>query len=685
MKFYQLNQATIKLFKSVLLKNGKQISPEKSREYRIEAIKHGIVIDPEVFVGRSLSEAREIVEDTIAEYGVNMLKVNSTFYKRFSDVEKRSSWDLYLDQALHYMSTYGRGIDRNDIIGYEPEQLTWLGADIADDLTCIEALTAEELADKVKNLLTSGMALSEETQGHLIVIINGCKLPVSEYLDQVSNREFMCRMCKELGLLPKSFDEFTRYLIYLGTGSTLLIKSRVVINSLGHLDDDRWYDDTSHYAPLEKAFNQYVKTFGIERVAKNITRYRKLYLILRKHFDDKTLLNRALKLSKKLYVPRKQSPLEHVMDDDVDFDEIGNSLEKAPVYKLIKVMNAVKRYDQFAKARYFKIRNGKSWLKMNESSFKPSFTTLPDLRLRGDSFNSKNQRAKYIQALINRELKDRYGDWSNKVFYIPDGVDYAVPTSGKDFVGTMPFMSVYDFKGENVSLGVAWDTQADLDLHMLSCNQHYGWNGSYQGDVTFSGDMTHLNRYGYAAEFYKLSAGKIQSPMVVSVNDYYSDETIKFDVFVTGANVDRHVKQGVATQIGPKSVLFHDTISPFDASKMLMMVLPTKEGFKIAFTATSFGNTRVPGVDDSMKLLIDTFQHQIDHTFMLSDLIELLGGKIVSDKEGLKAELVGHSHTTVKTGYVDIHFDAPEIINLSPDQLTQSTFTDLLKEPEEDK
>lgn len=676
MSLFQLNKATIKLFKAVVLKNGKQPSLETVREYRIEAIKHGVVIDPEAFVGRSLSEARKIVDDAIAEYGVDMLKTNSTFYKRFSDVEERSTLELRLDQLTHYMSTYGRGIDRDDIVGYEPEQLSWLDVDIKGNLTYIEALTTEELADKVKNMLTSGMALSEETQSHLIVIINGCKLPVSEYLDQISNREFMCRMCKELNLLPKNFDEFTRYLIYLGTGSTLLIKSRAMLTELDWLDRDA-------HAGQEKAFNQYVKQFGIETVAKNITRYRKLYLVLRKRFTDKTLINRAMKLSKRMYVPRKQSPLEHVMDLDVPLNAIRDSIANAPIYKLIKVMNAIIRRNDAPEARYFKIRNGKSYLKLKNNDWHHDLV----------NWTNKTQRKNLVQQMIVNELRTRYGDWSDKVFYIPDGINYALPTSGKDFVGTLPYMSSYEFKGKDVSLGVAWDAQADLDLHVLSLSgEHYGWNSSYDGTVTYSGDMTHLNPYGYAAEFYKIKANDLTAPMIVSVNDYWSDAEVKFDVFVTGANVDRDDRQGVATQIGPKSVLFHDKVSPQEMSKVLMIVLPTDDGVKIGFTATNFGNVRVPGVDDAITKLIEIFQHQLDNTYMVTDLIKLLGGHVISNEDELKNVLGSsarvHDRVVTKNGqgyYLQFNYDAPDIIDLSPDKLTQSTFTDLLKEPEEHK
>lgn len=670
MDLYRLNCSTINLFKAVVLKDGKALRSPELQDCQTSAVMHGVVFDPEAFVGRSLSEARELMNYAVTKYGVNMAKVNSTFYKRFSDVESRSELQLRLEQLLHYMSTYGRGIDREDITGYEPEYLKEVEIDVEHDLTYIGVLSVEELADKVKAMLTSGMALNEETQDDLMVIIEDCNLPIQSYLDQINNREIMCRLCKKFGLLPKNFDEFTRYLIYLGTGSTLLIKSRSMLAQLN------WLDGFA-YKRLEKAFNQYVNQFGVEMVAHNVTRYRKLYLVLRKHFTDKTIINRALKLSKRLYVPRKQSPLEHVMDLNVPLDKVQRSIGNAPIYKLIKIMNALMRYEK-QDARYFKIRNGKSYLKLNDRKRRSLI-----------EWTSKMARNTSIQEMIRSELKHRYGGWDKKIFYIPKGINYAVPTSGKDFVGTLPYMSSYEFKGKDVSLGVAWDTQADLDLHMMSLDgEHFGWNASHSGTVTFSGDMTHLNPVGYAAEFYKVKANELTSPMIVSVNDYWSQAEVKFDVFVTGASVDTYSKQGVATQIGAKSVLFHASVTPEEPSKTLMIVLPTKDGVKVGFVATNYGNTHVPGVDNATLKLIEIIRHQLDHTYMITDLIKLLGGQVVSDEDELeKLDFMKYTHNTqvvTKNGqaYVNFDFEAPEIINLSPDKLTQSTFTDLLKEPE---
>lgn len=662
-------EATIKLFKAVVEDKFSNLLVKDS-DLLLNALKKGILINPHALDGRTEEQRKNIAKLAVEEYGVNVEKVNSTFYKNFSDVENRSELQLRLEQLAHYMSTYGRGFDNDDNEIYEPEFLKEVSVDVNSELVYIDAITKEELAGKVKNMLTGGIALSKETQDLLFVIIKGYKLEIN-YVDQINNREFMCRMCNELGLLPKSFDEFTRYLIYLATGSTLLIKSRQVINQLGHLNSE--WDHTNRYKPLEKAFEQYVNTLGIEQVAKNITRYRKVYLVLRKHFTDKTLINRATHLSKKMYTPRKQSPLEHVMDTYVDIRDVDRAIVKAPIYKLVKLYNALLRAESSQKARYFKIRTGKSFLKVTD---------------RQDAFSEMKRNRNYqLRGMILDELKHRYDDWSNKAFYIPEGINYAVPTTAKDFIGGLPYMTTYDFEGKDVSLGIAWDEpRTDLDLHMMSLNgSHYGWNGSYRGDVIYSGDMTRLNRYGYAAEFYKIKAKSITDPMVVTINDFRSPDKVKFDVFVTGANVSKSSEQGVATQIGEKSVLFHDEVSPDDASKTLMLVIPTEKGFKIAFTGDSYGNQYVPNIDNSTQLLIDILKKQVDNTFTLNDLIELLGGTVISTKKDLqelKDKIVESSNvdkTFTNRAYVSIDVKVPEIIDLSPSKVTQSTFIDLLK------
>ena len=662
----ELQYATIDEFKAVY-------TNEKDVKYHVnvlnamqKAIQHGILFNVQCFDGKSQEEIQTIVNHAISVYGVNKDKVNSTFYKRFSDVETSSELQLRFDQLAHYMSTYGQGYAGTEGHIYEPEFLKDVDMDIKHQLVYIDIITKDELANKVKAMLTSGIALSGDTQHNLMTIINEAKLDV-DYVDKIANREFMCRLCEVEGLLPKNFDEFTRYLVYLTTGSTLLIKSKQTYQVV---DEQLSFNNLP-----ESRFNDYVKAFGITQVAKNITRYRKLYLIFRKHFSKagKSELNKSLKLSKKLYIPRKQSPLGNVFD--ADLAEVANAAKKAPIFKLIKIYNAVSQFNPQATARYFKIRNGKSYLKTDNFVDK-----------------AKISKATYLQNLIASILQDRLGSMQDKVVYIPKGINYAVPTSAKDFVGSLPYMSKYRFTGKKLSVGIAWEQSADLDLHAMTLDgQHVGWNSSFTGNgITFSGDMTQLNRYGYAAEFLEIDPKQLTEPIIVTASYFNSrDETVKFDVFSTGAPIDKSLNQGVATQIDGDSVLFHDEVSENDnSSKTLAVIIPSDDGgCDVVYTAINYGNVHVPGVSNATKELIKVLKNQANNTLMLQELIALLGGQVVSDKEELKHAMIDNRYTseflTESTGvYAKIDYHAPEIVDLSPDKVTPSTFIDLLKESE---
>ena len=646
-------------FKAVVKQKDGFVLPQ-AEQLSLHALSHGVAINPDVFAGRSEVEARYIVDLAIKLYGVNANKVNSTFYKRFSDVESRSELHLRLEQLLHYASTYGQGYPE-DIPGWEPEYLKDVDMEVLGSLTVIDTIEPSKLESKIKNILTSGIALSEETQHDLLTIIRGLNINL-DYIDKISNREFMCVLCKRLNLMPVNFDEFTHYLVYLLTNNTLLIKSKQTYAQVDYSEAD--------YSRVEDTFEGYVKKFGIEKVAENITRYRKLYLIMRKHFSDKKTINKALKLSKKLYRPRKQSALEHVNDSSVTVEEVQKAAKNATVFKLIKVWNALKRYNTDQEANYYKIRNGKSYLKLNNSYHKQKPTN----------------RYRKTVVIIN-ELRSRLGNWNDRTFYIPKGVEYAVPTSGKDFIGSLPHMSSYTIKGA-ISLGIAWDKPADLDLHSFTLDgRHFGWNSSYRDDgITYSGDMTHLNQFGYAAEFYRLKPGSITDPLVVEVSDYASRGKVPFDVFVTNASVDKESKQGVATQITNDSFLFHDEVDKSGDSKVLMVVFPTSDGFKVALISANYGDVQVPGDNNAMPLLIDAIKHQLYGTVTMDSLVNILGGHVTDDEDTfnqMKKAPTGLLYYVPVPGW-----EKPEkqtYIDLAPAAVTQSTFIDLLKESEEDK
>lgn len=689
-----LSEITLRLFKAVEITKDNS-NHDTSSIIALDALSHGVVIDPNIAKHMDVVPYHEVVEKAIKQYGVDPVKLNSTFYKRFSDVEDSDELTLRLEQLAHYCSTYGRGYEGTEGNIYEPEVLHNLDFDVKANLVYIRAITHKELEQKIKNMLTSGIALNDQDQSDLLHLINDDDIQI-DYVDEISNREFMCRLCKEMGLLPANFDEFTRYLIYLGTNSTLLIKSKEMYQRFSN----SWGVSDESMAVVESAFNAYVGRFGMDKVAQNITRYRKLYLILRKRFQNKRTLNKIMKLSKTEYKPRKQSPLENVLNLDVDDEDIKKAMAKVPVYKLAKIMNAVKRWQPYEETRYFKIRNGRAYLKRTTGKRRYELASHPIM------MQAKHNRVDKVKNMVMNELKHRY-NWSDKLFYIPEHINYAVPTSAKDFIGALPFMTTYDFKGD-ATVGISWEQHMDLDLHAMTLDgHHFGWNGGYRGEdlVTYSGDMTNTNKYGYAAEYFKIKRG-LKEPLIIDMsyfsglgwNPWLGDEddsaVAKFDLFVTGSSIDLDSKQGVATQIDDHSMLVHEEIQPSeDRSKNLMVVIPTDDGFKIGFTDVKFGNVQVPGVDDSTPYLIEVLKHQLENTFTMNELIEMLGGKVISNLDEAKQVIKDQLHVRqdgvrTKNGQrytnVKVDYDEPKIINLSPDQVTASDFIDLLTEGKND-
>lgn len=686
----------LSVFKGILVDTHYSYSQNNDEifELQYDILKHGMVFDERLYKFYSLDDLSVLASDANALYGFDAVKMNSTFWKRFSDVESRSELELRLHQLVHYISTYGRGIVGQEInvsSGYEPESLKNIDLNIRHELVYIAAYTPAEIEQKIKNMLTSGIALKQETIDALINIIRVNNFKI-DYVDEISNREFMCILCSKLGLVPKNFDEFVRYLNYEITGNTMLVLKNIDTYEAIDAGLGGWNENanaTITRQAIANAIIEYEATFGIKSIAANIRRYHDFFVLIHKNLrirEAKRILNRAFKLSKNPSLRHKRNKpiLDNVLSNSNSLGRIRDAASRATIYKLIKVINAMSLEDTTPKL--YRIRNGKSYFKTND-------------------------KAEKVKQIMIDEIKDRLGDWSNKVFYIPEGVDYALPTSEKTFVGTMPYLSSYEFNGENAVAGVAWEKECDLDLHSRFIDgESIGFNSYHKhGGIVFSGDMTHTNRYHYAAEFLKITQDAFETPALININDFSGGKDAKIDVFVGAArDLDTRSSQGVATQLGEKSFMFKDKMNT--RNKNLMVVCPTDNGFKTIFVSFDFGNAIVSVADDASEKLTELLIKQADTAFSLKDLIQLLGGKIITDKSVFdrmqeQADISKLTYAesqdkpTIKVDIKSIRKEmrkvnfAPlmvmdssnndnvketEYIDLTPSKLTSSSFVDLL-------
>ncbi len=163
--------------------------------------------------------------EVLAWLQFNSRDYNSTFYKRWNDVISKNRFELYIDQLRHYASTYG-----TDFMGeiYLPE-----GSAVVPEFTkfkVISTITQDEVISRCEQMLFSGIALKQETIEDILLILNElhCRIDI----DKVKNKEAKMFLYKNTGSIPTEPTEMVRYLIYLTTGKTLLIKDRQTIEAI---------------------------------------------------------------------------------------------------------------------------------------------------------------------------------------------------------------------------------------------------------------------------------------------------------------------------------------------------------------------------------------------------------------------------------------------------------------------
>ena len=170
----------------------------------------------------------------IAEnFGYDIFKLNQGFYKSFQTVTELSQEKIFSNKILHYMTTYSAeilGIFNHDTVFIPPDELELPKDSTPVKLIIINSISTEEIKSRAEKIIMSGISLADNMIKNLVTIISYLQIKLD--IDALPNKELRVRLCKLLGLLPKNPVEFLRYMIYLSSGSTLLIKSPETIKSV---------------------------------------------------------------------------------------------------------------------------------------------------------------------------------------------------------------------------------------------------------------------------------------------------------------------------------------------------------------------------------------------------------------------------------------------------------------------
>ncbi len=605
-----LNRISLKLFNAVLEESKKTNSTPVFLE------KEGVVINSNAVYAKT-----EILEH-IRSLTLSNESLNKAFYASFEEIEKMTDVELFIDQILHYASTYGTNFQGEE---YLPEKELNLPKDVKVKLYFIAGLTRSEMNEKAMDMLRSGIALKEETLKLVLELLelNGY---VFEDVDQIRNNEALAIIASKHRVFPKDPVSLLRVLIYKATGSSLMIKDKSTCEALQSSNID-----------VSEAFEK----AGLENVASVFNRFKPLMLALKKaNKNNVSVINKIAKLSKKHHKPMVQNPLNLVTSMKVEKQDM-HWVSNATVFMLLRAMNVCYKRLMGQEHFFYRVRNGKSWANLNENK------------------ENKLDVCLHNYEIIKNELKTRL-DGKGRTVFIPQNIEYGLPTSEKTMIGNVPVNT--KVLGSNLSCGIYWENSwgaSDLDLSGISIQGKTGWDSAYRGrGLAFSGDRTDASNG--ACEYFTPSGDNF-SPTLMNVNVFSGSENSEFNVIV-GEKADPSYKY----MMNQDNLIFTTKVQANSRQSIVGLFYKNDEGNHVYVLMNSGSGSRITSskTDLTMKQN-DALFDEIEKSITFNHFLQEIGFNVIRDKSELKDDQV-----------IDI--------DLSVQSLTKSTFIDLLKEEKEE-
>ena len=447
--------------------------------------------------------------------------VNSTFYQNWEDVTSKTRFELFIDQLLHYVTTYGTDFACEGN-GYVPNA-TPVGPvyiSLFKDYKVIMPCTEEDVYNRCMDMLTSGIAMKQATIETIVdyVVEYGTEndlLTTGEFdIDDIANREALTLLCDELGIAPnKKFDLF-RYIMYKTTGSTLIIKNKPTINAI--IRSNTQFD-----------FNT-LSDRQLIGLASIFYRFKPLFLAFKKTCTEGAyystpitsrnahVINKIRRMAPKYHTPLAESVMATMLGKAYDSTVISETAAQMNTFQIVRLMNTIiERLNRTDEKAMYIVRNGKMFVK-DAKAYDGMITYYATV------FN-----------ILKNELVSRLSEKATYVKY-PKNIVLACPTSEKNFVGDLPFGTYMDLHDSDSFIGIYWKEEwgtHDFDLSVLNIDGiKVGWDSRYYSDnqdVVYSGDMTSARPEATEIMLFKKGA----TDGSVMVNRYNGRDGSKFRFF----------------------------------------------------------------------------------------------------------------------------------------------------------
>lgn len=620
-------KAELRLFKTFTLWDEQDSFSNKT----ISSVEKGLLYTRDV-----TNDIKEIAEEL---YGVKPEQWNQTFHKSFGTVIDTPIEKLVAQQILHYFTTYGLeslGLYDKDLVYIPKEDLEIPDVEQDIELKVIRNISEEELEKRLMTLLTSGIALSKQTIKDIMTLSDYID---TDKIDDIKNREVKLALYDKYNLVPSDAHEFLRYVTFKTTGQTLFIKSVDMLKLVKKADKEKAY----------MYFNKYVSTKGgYKKLAEIFLANRQMFLAYKvKNAETKEakqlnhIINKLDKLRKIYHKPMQKGILDSLgeiktlKEIETKKHQIREALDKATIFREVRILNGLKYRNvasvSMTKSIAYRIRNGKVYA--------TNFEKLTDRQLRVKEV---------LYSLIEDHLIKRVTPLiKDKTFYIPENVNYAVPTSEKQFVGEFPEGSYIEIPRENAMvIGVHWynldNERVDLDLKMMNLTNSYGWDAQYlsedgSADIVFSGDITDAPKPKGACEVFLIKPEYTNKSFLIKLNNFTRNtKTVPFEFFVT-KNEKSIVHKSYTVNPNNVVMMTHnkfDNDGITDSSRVvstltLGYVNITNTKIQIFFKSFEDIHKRTSSIDEVNKHIFKFTDLSIGTQMKMKDLISKCGGTLL--------------------------------------------------------
>lgn len=495
--------------------------PSNRRDVTIlSQLKHGIIFVDKNYAPVVVNEEVFRIADEM--YGVNADVMTNTFYKSFKTVTEKTLLELFVDQVIHYLGTYGR-----ESIGLPPLTLIPMQElEVPEvDLSTVK-VTVIRIVDEgtIVNLVNDTLLNTKMPSKRIVEAMKELISFADMDLNDIRSFELATMAFDHFGVVPRNGRMVLRYLIYKLTGETLVIKNQRLVRMIK--ESDFRYGPTAH--DILAAANPV-------ELASIFLRYKPLFLAMKTHLDCAPIINRLRRMADTYHRPLDANTIQNYVRFAIEgkrtaLKEIRKSMDTRD---MIKVMNAmlVRLHTVDGDPAVFNVRNGRSYcVEATHKSLTRKQHAALDLELNN------------LYAELANTLRKTIG---GKSFYIPENIVYALPQSEKQFVGNIPWGSCVKTGHDAVTVGVSWFNQGrngeervDLDLHCFTPTQHYGWNSAYTNggaEVIYSGDMTNAPLPNGAAEAFWIAG--VDEPVIFTLNAYCAPDEMPFKLYFSDTKV----------------------------------------------------------------------------------------------------------------------------------------------------